>query len=163
MRKIEIKKNKEGERERECMDKIPERLFEYFNQIKMVNKIYLDIDSNIEYKKEFLREIDKKIASYRVQDINKKKYRENNINQKETIEKLVVSKLKCYYCKCKMKIFYQMARDLEQWTLDRIDNAKPHQNDNVIVCCLDCNLKRKTINKDKFLFTKQLKIVKQDA
>ena len=62
-----------------------------------------------------------------------------------------------------MKIFYQIARDLEQWTLDRIDNAKPHQNDNVIICCLDCNLKRKTINKDKFLFTKQLKIVKQDS
>ena len=59
-----------------------------------------------------------------------------------------------------MKLFYKKVRDMEQWTLDRIDNNLPHQDDNVIVSCLKCNLQRRQQNKDKFLFTKQLKIIK---
>lgn len=162
MRKIELNlSNKKEVKERECVEGIPVKLFEHLNQIKMINTLYLDIDSYIDCKKEFIREIDKKIASYKAQDINRKKYKDDNINQIETIEKLVISKLKCYYCKCRMKIFYNKVREPTQWTLDRIDNRLPHQNDNVIICCLDCNLKRRTRDKDKFLFTKQLKIVKE--
>ena len=162
MRKVEIKfSNKEDIKERECVEAIPVKYFEYFNQIKMINTLYLDINTNIEYKREFIREIDKKINSYKNQDINKKKYKDDNISRVEAIEKLVISKLKCYYCKCKMQIFYNKVREPTQWTLDRINNKLPHQNDNVIVCCLDCNLKRRTRDKDKFLFTKQLKIVKE--
>ena len=149
---------------RECMQKLPEFVFSNDYQIKMINKLYLNlgtVDSVIEYKKELVRELDKKIASYKNQDINKNKYKENNITQEQTIEKLVASKLKCFYCKCKMKLFYDKVRDDEQWTLDRIDNDLPHQVDNVIVCCLKCNLQRRCQNKDKFTFTKQLKIVKE--
>jgi hypothetical protein len=145
---------------RDCMQNIPDKLFEIKNQIILINKIYLDFD-NIEYRKECLKEVDKKIASYKTQDINKNKYDDNNITQEQVIEKLVSSKLKCYYCKCNMVIFYNKVRDLEQWTLDRIDNDLPHSNDNVIVSCLRCNLQRRCQNKDKFLFTKQLKIVKE--
>jgi len=148
---------------RDCMQEMTQFVFEYKFQVQMINKIYLDVDKKIndfEYRKECLREIDKKIASYKTQDINKKKYEENNINLEEVIEKLVASKLKCYYCKCNMQIFYLKVRDMDQWTLDRIDNDLPHSNDNVIVACLKCNLDRKRQNKDKFLFTKQLKINK---
>jgi len=145
---------------RDCMQIIPEKLFEIKNQITLINKIFLDLD-NIEYKKECLREIDKKITSYKTQDINKNKYNDNNITQEQVIEKLVSSKLKCYYCKCNMFIFYNKVRDLEQWTLDRIDNDLSHSDDNVIISCLRCNLQRRCQNKDKFLFTKQLKIVKE--
>ena len=146
---------------RECMQNLPDEVFTYLYQVKLINKLYLDIESDIEYKKECLREIDKKIASYKTQDINKNKYDDNNITQEQTIEKLVCSKLKCYYCKCKMLIFYNKVRDMEQWTLDRINNNLPHSELNVIVCCLRCNLQRRCQNKDKFLFTKQLKIVKE--
>ena len=73
---------------------------------------------------------------------------------------MVASKLKCYYCKCNMQIFYFKVRAMNQWTLDRIDNDLPHSNDNVIISCLKCNLERRRQNKDKFLFTKQLKINK---
>jgi hypothetical protein len=145
---------------RDCMQTISPEFFLIKNQISMINKLYLNSEKEFEYKKECLREIDKKIASYKAQDINKNKYEENNITQEQTIEKLVCSKLKCYYCSCNMFIFYNKVRDSEQWTLDRIDNDLPHQNNNVIVCCLRCNLQRRRQNKDKFLFTKQLKIVK---
>jgi hypothetical protein len=144
--------------ERDCMMSLPDYVFENRFQILMINKLYLDSDFG--YKKELLREIDKKILSYKNQDINKKKYENNNISQAQTIEKIVVSKLKCYYCKSNMKLFYKKVRDMDQWTLDRIDNDLPHQNENVITCCLKCNLQRRKQNKDKFLFTKQLKINK---
>lgn len=59
-----------------------------------------------------------------------------------------------------MLIFYQKVREISQWTLDRVDNDLSHKNDNVIIACLKCNLDRRRQNKDKFLFTKQLKINK---
>jgi len=143
--------------ERNCMQTLPNYVFENRYQIQIINRLYLD--SEFEYKKELLREIDKKITSYKAQDVNKNKYNNDNISQEQAVEKLVISKLKCYYCKCNMKLFYSKVRDMEQWTLDRIDNDLPHQDENVITCCLKCNLQRRRQNKDKFLFTKQLKIV----
>ena len=144
---------------RECMAELPDLLFTYTEQIKMINMLYLNND--FMHKKLLAREIDKKIASYKNQDINKNKYNSNNINCQECIEKIVASKLKCYYCKCNVLLFYNKVRDMEQWTLDRIDNSINHSNDNVIVACLKCNLQRRCQNKDKFLFTKQLKIIKE--
>ena len=60
-----------------------------------------------------------------------------------------------------MALIYENVRQMNQWTLDRIDNNLGHNSDNVLISCLECNLKRKDMNKDKFLFTKQLKIKKQ--
>ena len=61
-----------------------------------------------------------------------------------------------------MCILYEVSRELKQWTLDRIDNDKGHNNDNYHLACLDCNLKRRRQTDVKFLFTKQLKIVKHE-
>jgi hypothetical protein len=152
--------------ERDCMQSMPSFVFENRYQVQIINKLYLDLEienKEFEFKKDLLREIDKKIASYKAQDINKNKYDNDNITQEQVIEKLVASKLKCYYCKCNMKLFYRKVRDMEQWTLDRIDNDLSHTDENVIVACLKCNLQRRRQNKDKFLFTKQLKIVKQKS
>ena len=49
---------------------------------------------------------------------------------------------------------------MKQWTLDRIDNDQGHTYDNVVIACLECNLQRRRTNSDKFLFTKQMKIVR---
>ncbi len=144
---------------RDCMQILPNEVFSYEYQVKLINKLYMDIDD--EYKKYCLREIDKKLASYKTQDINKGRYNEDNITSEETIEKLVCCKLKCKYCKRKMYIFYNKVRDQDQWTLDRIDNDLAHTNINVVPCCLQCNLQRRRQNDGKFLFTKQLKIVKE--
>ena len=145
---------------RDCMQNLPESVFKYASQIKLINRCFLNFDENFQYKKDLLREINKKIAGYKTQDINKDRYQNNNITQEETIEKLVICKLKCNYCKCNMFIFYNKVRDDEQWTLDRIDNDLAHTCENVVVCCLKCNLQRRCQNDSKFLFTKQLKIVK---
>jgi len=78
----------------------------------------------------------------------------------ETIEKMVISKLKCHYCYQEMKIFFTKVRDETQWTLDRIDNDLCHSNDNTVVACLKCNLQRRRQDAGKFTFTKQLRIKK---
>lgn len=134
---------------------------DYNCQIEMINQLYLT-DS---CKEEVLlkREIDKKINGYKQQDINKNIFDESLlISLPDVIEKLVSSKLKCSYCKCNVLILYKDVRDGNQWTLDRIDNDKCHSNLNTIISCLKCNLQRRTRDMEKFKFSKQLKIKKQE-
>ena len=59
-----------------------------------------------------------------------------------------------------MQILYKDVREKLQWTLDRIDNDVGHNSDNVLIACLHCNLGRRKIDADDYLFTKQLKIEK---
>ena len=145
---------------RDCMKNIPEKYFNHEIQKKMINQLFLD--NEFTFKKELLSDIDKKILSYKNQDKIKNKLNEYNIDSAETIEKLVSSKLSCHYCKSNVYIFYNKVRDQEQWTLDRIDNDLNHSEENVVISCLKCNLQRRCQDKEKFLFTKQLKIVKDE-
>ena len=55
---------------------------------------------------------------------------------------------------------YKNVREYRQWTLDRINNDNGHNKENVVICCLECNLKKGTINDEKFKFTKQMRIIK---
>ena len=59
-----------------------------------------------------------------------------------------------------MYILYEKTREQKQWTLDRINNDIGHNTDNVVISCLECNLKRRKTNQSAFLFTKQLNLVK---
>ena len=68
----------------------------------------------------------------------------------------------CFYCKCQLYILYKIARELTQWTVDRINNDEGHNKDNFVISCLNCNIKRRNTNSSKFLFTKQLQLVKKD-
>jgi hypothetical protein len=61
-----------------------------------------------------------------------------------------------------MYILYENVREPKQWTVDRINNDLGHNIDNYVLACLDCNLKRRCRSSDKFLFTKQLNIIRQD-
>lgn len=132
--------------------------FNINNQNNFINNLYLNND--FREKKELISLLIAKINNYKQQDIKKKINNNDLISLNQLIEKLVVSKLLCFYCKKKIYLFYLNVREKLQWTLDRIDNNKNHSNDNTIICCLDCNLKRRTKNKDDFLFTKQLIINK---
>jgi hypothetical protein len=49
-----------------------------------------------------------------------------------------------------------------QWSVDRIDNDFGHNIDNFHLACLECNLKRRRRTDEKFLFTKQLNIIKSE-
>ena len=126
------------------------------NQVNYINNIFLGTD--FPEKSLIIKELKSKLSSYKQQD-KKKDYDEDLcsiISLDNIIEKLVSSKLKCYYCNKNMLIFFEKVRDEDQWTLDRINNYDEHSNENTIICCLKCNLQRRRKNSDKFLFTKQL-------
>jgi hypothetical protein len=132
---------------------------EHSKQLEMINTFFLE--NTCQNEKMLKREIDKKINSYKSQDIQRELYNELLlISLNDVIEKLVASKLKCYYCSCNLLILYKNVRAENQWTLDRIDNDKCHSNENTLISCLKCNLQRRTRDMNKFLFTKKLKINK---
>ena len=145
-----------------------EEYFTFEKQIEIINNIdnIDNIDNNKEDKnalKILIKQIEKKISSYKHQDVDKKVLNnEKLINLKFIIDKLIETEIKCYYCKCEMFILYENVRDIKQWSVDRIDNNLGHNIDNIVLACLDCNLKRRCKTSDKFLFTKQLNIIKQE-
>ena len=123
------------------------------------NNNYIGYDNNI-----VKGQIEKKLLSYKYQDAEKNRYdKDKFVTFSEVMQKLDECKLNCYYCKEKMFLLYDIVREHKQWTLDRINNDIGHNNNNVLISCLSCNLKRRKINKDAFLFTKQLNIIKSDV
>ena len=107
------------------------------------------------------RELQKKIQGYKCQDIKRNIYDAARlITYMEVLEKLVAAKLKCAYCTQAVYALYKDVRDPTQWTLDRKDNDIGHSQDNTVICCLKCNLQRRRIDEDKFMFTKRMKICK---
>jgi len=74
---------------------------------------------------------------------------------------LKACELKCHYCSEDMFILYEIVRELKQWSLDRINNNIGHNDGNLVVACLECNLKRRRTNKDAFMFTKNLVISRE--
>jgi hypothetical protein len=109
------------------------------------------------------QQINRKISGYKQQDLKKGVYDDQQfINIDSLVNKMRETELKCYYCKVEMMIFYETVREAKQWTVDRIDNDVGHNMDNYHLACLSCNLKRRRTDDDKFLFTKQLSIVKTE-
>ena len=105
----------------------------------------------------FQSEIKTKINNYKSQDIKKNIFDENNFIKYEIlIKKIKESNLTCYYCAEHIYILYEIVRENKQWTIDRINNDLGHNEDNIVISCLECNLKRRNTNSNKFLFTKQL-------
>ena len=108
-----------------------------------------------------INQIRRKISGYKAQDIDKSLLNlDKLVNVDTVIELLHQCENKCYYCKESVQILYEMVREPKQWTLDRLDNAYGHNNDNVVIACLSCNLRRKTMYHERFVFTKQLTITK---
>ena len=134
-----------------------------FNHQNYINQLYLNED--FLEKNTILRELKKKLQSYLAQD--KKKNRpydpEKYINLEELLPLLVASKLRCHYCRYGVMMLYNNVREPLQWTLDRIDNSKPHNTNNVVIACLKCNLERRRRSDKKFLMSKQMKITKKNT
>ena len=106
-------------------------------------------------------QIKKKIAGYKTQDIKKGLYQPDQImDVSGVLSSLVHCEFQCYYCKECVMVLYPNAREPRQWTLERLDNSQGHNRDNVVIACLQCNLTRKTMYHERFMFTKQLEIVK---
>jgi len=137
--------------------------FEYENQMKIINDISIN---EYKYKDEITKiasqQIHKKINSYKHQDILKNRLNnEKLITFISIVNKMIECQLKCRYCNDSMNVLYDISREMKQWSVDRIDNELGHNIDNFHLACLECNLKRRRRTDEKFLFTKQLNIIKK--
>jgi hypothetical protein len=134
------------------------------NEIQL-NALYLiNNEDSIKdkYCSTIINHIKTKISSYRQQDILKKRLDENKfVSFNEVVKLLQNCLLKCIYCAQDIYILYERVREMKQWSLDRIDNDIGHNTGNLVVACLDCNLKRRRTNKDAFMFTKNLVITRE--
>lgn len=114
------------------------------------------------HEKVLLREINKKLRGYKSQDQIKGIYDAGRfITTVQTIDKLVASKLDCFYCKEKVYIIYASVREPKQWSHERIYNVHGHNTDNVEIACLQCNIRRRTIHYERYLCTKQMANIKK--
>ena len=161
MSKVVILKEKETV-ERKAMNDVDVAWFSEELQATFVKNLYFSQPFDAEQL--VRRELTNKLASYKQQDVKKEKYDgEKFITMEQVLEKLITSKMKCKYCMKQVYILYEKQREKVQWTLDRVNNDEGHNTDNVIVACLDCNLRRRRLDSDKFLFTKQMNLVKIDG
>lgn len=169
MKKV-IKNEEDVFKSRKEIEKLdlPTEIFEWEQQVHIINEIYQNLQNNecvIATSPDIIKiiknQISNKLSGYRQQDVIKKVFDKDKIIKiEEIIEKLKNSSLKCYYCNENVYLLYKIVREMKQWSLDRIDNSDCHSCENVIISCLECNLKKRTKNSDSFLFTKQLKINK---
>jgi len=152
-------------KKREIMNKynINPLFLNYEKQMQIIKDIYYksNLDENPQVKSILHQEIERKISSYKQQDLIKNKYNEPLFIDVECIiKKLTETEMQCFYCNCQVLVLYEIVRELTQWSVDRINNDEGHNKNNFVIACLNCNIKRRTTNSNKFLFTKQLNLVK---
>jgi hypothetical protein len=157
MKKL-INENHAGLKKRINLD-FPPEYFSHDFQFSLLREKKKDEECKI-----LLRQIEKKISGYKQQDNDKKLFDEKKFVTLEHIVNFLVStEMKCNYCNCEMRVLYENVREPRQWTVDRIDNDLGHNTDNYVLACLKCNIERRRTNKDKFTFTKQLRIIREDS
>jgi hypothetical protein len=144
---------------------IHNQFLNYELQLQLIKEINnnINMDSNIQEKLILKQEIERKIASYKQQDQIKKTFDSSLfIDTDIVMKRLIDCNMLCYYCKCQVLVLYEIVRELTQWSIDRINNNEGHNKENFVIACLNCNIKRRNINSNKFLFTKQLNLIKID-
>jgi len=118
-----------------------------------VNKAILSTDEVLSI---ILREIDGKRKAYIYQDKHHNIYDPRfTVTTNQVVELLVQAEFVCHYCREICQVTYKEAMCRRQWTLDRIDNNYGHNDTNVVIACLDCNLKRGTMDAERFRMGKQ--------
>ena len=137
---------------------ISDKMYASQRQIEYVNQLYLGTEFT--YKSICEKELYKKWYGYKRQDIDKGLFVESKLITIEQIyENLMLSKLKCYYCNEECLLLYKDVLAKRQWTLDRIDNQIGHNEDNVVICCLECNIKRGSMDCKRFKMGKSIRKV----
>ena len=135
-----------------------DKQWECLNLIKSGDELSDDLK---DVCREMRRQIQNKVSSYKMQDIQKQKYDDDKFVDLNFVVGLLYEKeMKCFYCRESVYLFYNFVRENKQWTLERIDNSMGHNTDNVEIACLLCNLRRRTMYHERYVFTKQMNIVK---
>lgn len=157
IRKIVINNNRE---EKKKLSPITP-LYNDCEQVKNINMLFLNevfVGSD-----EITKTVKKKLSGYKSQDVKKDRYNKKLfISYEDTLEKLVISKLKCHYCRHSVLIMFRDRREKYQWTLDRLDNTLCHSKDNTVISCLECNLQKRRRDEKKFKFSKQMRLIKEN-
>jgi 5-methylcytosine-specific restriction endonuclease McrA len=137
---------------------LPEHCFTHAYQFCEISKLYLNVeDGNVEHRRLIIKELTTKISGYKRQDMEKDVFKKDLfVSLEDVIDKLLCSKLKCFYCKRQCELLYKNVYSKQQWTLDRIDNDVGHSVDNVVISCLECNLKKGTMDSERFKYGKQI-------
>jgi len=136
---------------------IPEDAFQYIQQIYENNIIDTEKCNFIQ------QQIRQKLYGYRGQDLEKNIFAADQfIKLEQVLQLMIESKNRCYYCKECVHVLYENVREPKQWTLDRINNKMGHNQGNLLIACLNCNLRRRTMHTERYVFTKQLNIIKVD-
>ena len=164
--KIKTLENPDMICERNSMKKFSKELITFYEnhdeQISIVNKLYMDVRP-LENREIFIKEIEKKINGYKQQDVEKELYdKDLFIDMECVLSEITGCRLKCYYCVKNCYIIYNEVLSKTQWTVDRIDNNYGHNKGNIVIACLECNLRRGTMDSDRFKLGKQLKFIKKD-
>lgn len=121
----------------------------------------LSTDTSSNIRTELRRQVCAKISGYKSQDMKKGIYDDAKFVRFDNVVALMAErKMSCFYCKKQALLFYEYSRDCDQWTLERIDNARGHNVDNVEIACLNCNLRRRTMYHERYVFTKQMGTVR---
>ena len=139
---------------------IDDAFFAHDKQMEVLRRLIAD-DPALNERKFFIKEIKAKLDGYARQDAaNDIKDLTAFISLDGTIELLLVSKMRCAYCRQCCELIYKDVMAPRQWTLDRVNNGQGHNDGNVVLACLACNLQRRTMDAERFKFGKQLRIVK---
>jgi len=154
-------------KQREIIKKynIADHFLKHETQLQLIKDIYnkLTPDINSQEKLVVRQELERKITSYKQQDLLKNKFNESLfIDMNSVIEKLIKTEMHCFYCNYEVVVLYEIVRELTQWSIDRINNDEGHNKENFVIACLNCNIKRRNTNSEKFLFTKKLNLIKVD-
>jgi|688.fasta_scaffold1057349_1 RNase P subunit RPR2 len=139
---------------------IDDAFFAHDKQLEVLRRLIAD-DRTLEERKFFIKEIKAKLDGYARQDVaNGMHDLAAFISLDATVELLLVSKMRCTYCRECCELIYKDVMAPRQWTLDRVDNDQGHNAGNVVLACLACNLQRRTMDAERFKFGKQLRVVK---
>jgi hypothetical protein len=145
--------------------KFTEQDLTHENQQLLLQQVYEEYIETNRIHKWVISQIKAKIYGYLGQDAEKGENIKDpeiaiKIELSNVLQKLMDSNMKCFYCRESVQILYEFVREPRQWTLERINNKEGHHLDNVEIACLGCNLKRRTMFHERYVFTKQMKIQK---
>jgi len=170
MKKIDpVKKEKKKRVETDTWD-LEDIHLSFETQLEILRAIYSDLKieqtnkskKGNKYNNLIVSHVKTKISSYKHQDILKNILDENEfVDFPYVIQLLYDCDLKCHYCACDVFLLYEFVREMKQWSLDRINNDIGHNKNNLVIACLECNLKRRRTNKDSFMFSQNLKISRE--
>jgi hypothetical protein len=133
------------------------------NQLSYIIQLYTNNVTSQQPCKVIMQHIAQKLSGYKSQDIKKGFYEPTRIADLPfVVDLLKKSSNSCYYCRESIQVLYENVREPKQWSLDRIFNDQGHNKENVVIACLKCNVSRKTMYHERYAFTKQLVVVKQN-